>query len=48
LVTTLEELHDVLVQIDNRALDQRYVDFWGLAKRLEECIEKIQDPPAIA
>ena len=36
LVGILEELHDVLVQIDNQAVDRRYVDFGALAKRLEE------------
>ncbi|MBA2595423.1 MAG: hypothetical protein H0V00_02240 [Chloroflexia bacterium] len=43
LVAILEELHDVLVRIDDEAVDRRYVDFGALAKRLEECIERVSD-----
>jgi hypothetical protein len=45
LVAILEEFRDVLVQIDNQAVDRRYVDFGALAKRLEECIEKVEALP---
>lgn len=45
LVEVLEELRDVLAQIDNQAIDRRYVDFAALAARLEECIEKVQELP---
>jgi len=41
LVEALEELRDVLVQIDNQAVDRRYVDFAALATRLDECIELV-------
>jgi hypothetical protein len=44
-VEVLEELRDVLVQIDNQAVDRRYVDFGALAARLEKCIEKVQELP---
>jgi hypothetical protein len=30
------------VQIDNQTVDRRYGDFTGLAKRLEGCIEKVE------
>jgi hypothetical protein len=43
LVAIPEELHDVLVQIDNQVVDRRHVDFAALADRLQECIEKVQD-----
>jgi hypothetical protein len=46
LVAILDELHDVLVQIDNQAVDRRYVDFAALAKRPEECIEKVEGLPS--
>jgi hypothetical protein len=46
LVEVLEELRDVLVQIDNQAVDRRYIDFAALAARLEECFEKVQELPA--
>jgi hypothetical protein len=42
LVAILEELRDVLVRIDDKSVDPRYVDFGALAKRLEECIEKVE------
>src|SRR5215213_1301127 len=45
LVAILEELHDVLVRIDDQSVDRRYVDFGALAKRLKECIEKVQELP---
>ena len=45
LVEVLEELRDVLVQIDNQAVDRRYVDFAALAERLDECIENVQELP---
>jgi hypothetical protein len=45
LVAIPEELHDVLVQIDNQAVDRRYVDFAAMAERLEECIEKVLGSP---
>jgi len=45
LVAILEELHDVLVRIDDGTVDRRYTDFAALAKRLEECIEKVQELP---
>jgi hypothetical protein len=44
LVAILEELHDVLVGIDDETVDSRYVDFGALAKRLEECIEAFGKP----
>ena len=47
LVEILEELRDVLVQIDNRTVDRRYVDFAALAERLDECIDKVQEFPAL-
>jgi hypothetical protein len=45
LVAILEELHDVLVRIDDESVDRRYVDFAALAKRLEECIEAVERLP---
>ena len=45
LVAILEELHDVLVRTDDESMDRRYVDFGVLAKRLEECINKVQELP---
>ena len=42
LLAILEELHDVLVRIDDEPVDRRYVDFGAVAKRLEECIEKVE------
>jgi hypothetical protein len=45
LVAILEELHDVLVQIDDETVDRRYVDFAAMANRLQECIEKVQELP---
>lgn len=45
VVAILEELHDVLVRIDNQAVDRRYVDFGALEKRLEECIEQVEALP---
>jgi hypothetical protein len=45
LVEILEELRDVLVQIDNQAIERRYVDFAALAARVEECIERVQELP---
>ena len=33
LVVALEELQDVLVRIDDKLVDRRYVDFGALAKR---------------
>jgi hypothetical protein len=42
LVAILEELHDVLVRIDDQTVDRRYVDFAALAARVEECIEKVE------
>ena len=46
LVTILEELRDVLVQIDNKTVDRRYVDFAALAASLDECIEKAEALPS--
>ncbi len=46
-VAILEELHDALVRIDDQTLDRRYVDFGALAKRLEECIEKVEALPIV-
>ncbi len=46
LVVTLEALYDVLLKIDVEELDRRYVDFEALAKRLEECIDKVGELPA--
>jgi len=43
LVAILEELHDVLVRIDDETVDRRYVDVEALLKRLEECIGKVQE-----
>jgi hypothetical protein len=45
LVAILEELHDVMVRIDDGTVDRRYTDFGALAKRLEECIGKVQEFP---
>ncbi len=45
LVAILEELHDVLVRIDDETVDRRYVDFAATAERLQECIEKVQELP---
>jgi len=42
LVAILDELHDVLVRIADQSVDRRYVDFGALAKRLEECIDKVE------
>ena len=39
VVTILDELHDVLVRIDNQTVDRHYVDFAAVAQLLEECIE---------
>jgi hypothetical protein len=39
LVAILEELRDVLVQFDQKAIDARYVDFAEMASRLYECID---------
>jgi hypothetical protein len=38
-------LPDVLVRIDDETVDRHYVDFRALAKRLEECIEKLEVLP---
>ena len=46
LVAILEERHDVLLmRIDDESIDRRYVDFGALSKRLDECIEELQDLP---
>jgi hypothetical protein len=36
LVAILEELHDVLVRIDDQTVDRRSVDFAAMAERLQE------------
>jgi hypothetical protein len=41
LVAILEDLHDVLVRIDDQTVARRYVDFAVMAERLQECIEKV-------
>jgi hypothetical protein len=46
LVEVLEELRDVLVQIDNKTVDRRYVDFAALAASLDDCIEKVEALPS--
>jgi hypothetical protein len=43
LVAILEQLRDVLVQVDQKSVDARYVDFAEMANRLEECIDKVRD-----
>ena len=45
LVAILEELHDVLVRIDDGTVNRRYTDFAVLAKRLEGCIEAVERLP---
>ena len=45
LVAILEDLRDVLVRIEDKSVDRRYVDFGALAKRLEECIETVERLP---
>jgi hypothetical protein len=43
LVAILEELRDALVQIDQKAVDARYVAFAEMANRLEECVDKVRE-----
>ena len=43
LIEILEELHDVLVQIDNQVIDRRYVDFAALAERVQEGIDQVRE-----
>ena len=45
LVSILEQLRDVLVQVDQKAVEPRYVDFGEMANRLEECIDKVEELP---
>ena len=42
LVAILEELHDVLVRIDDQIVGRRYVDFSTMTDHWQECIEKVE------
>jgi hypothetical protein len=37
-------LHDVLVQLNQNAIDARYVDFAEMANRLGECMDQVREP----
>jgi hypothetical protein len=43
LVAILEELHDVLVRINDQTVDRRNVDFAAMASRLQECIDQVEE-----
>ena len=43
LVAILEGLRDVLAQLDQHAIEARYVDFAEMANRVDECIDAVRE-----